>query len=363
MDRPSLSWAWIKMPLKTTVLGAYPKPDYVPIRDWFTIKDGQFTANATRDYDESLMTPSAEAEALFARAAAEVIADQVACDVDIVTDGEVRRENYIHYHCRHLDGVDFQNLSRKVLRDGAYANDLPTIRGDIRARPGHFLTHEFSVAQAATDRPVKVTLPGPLTISDTTADAHYGDPARLGADLARALNHEIRALVAAGCRHIQVDEPLFARKPAETLAHGIDNLNRCFEGIGPEVTKIVHICCGYPRRLDDEAYHKADPNAYFEMADALEASAVDQVSLEDAHRNNDLSLLERFRETTVIFGSIAIARSALEPVSAIRRRLAEALRHIDAERLVVAPDCGLGFLSRDLAMQKLTNMTEAARGV
>ncbi|MBT6136591.1 MAG: cobalamin-independent methionine synthase II family protein [Rhodospirillaceae bacterium] len=351
------------MPLTTTVLGAYPKPDYVPIQDWFRIKDGQTTANATRAYDKTLLVADAETEALFAQAAAEVIADQIDCGIDIVTDGEVRRENYIHYHCRHLDGFDFENLTRRVLRDGAYEAELPTIRSDIRTRPEHFLPHDFAVAQASTDHPVKVTLPGPLTISDTTADEHYGDPARLGADLAQALNFEILALVAAGCRHIQVDEPLFARKPGETLAFGIDNLNLCFQGVGDGVTKTVHVCCGYPSRLDDEGYHKADPMAYFDMADALEASLVDQVSLEDAHRNNDLSLLERFRETTVVFGSIAIARSALEPVGAIRRRLIEALDHIDAERLVVAPDCGLGYLSRELAMQKLAHMCEAAKSI
>jgi 5-methyltetrahydropteroyltriglutamate--homocysteine methyltransferase len=351
------------MALTTTVLGAYPKPDYVPIRDWFTMPRGQVSASATHDYDEGLLAPDAAAEALFARAAAEVIADQMACGIDIVTDGEVRRENYIHYHCRHLNGIDFSDLTHKVLRDGAYETDLPTVRGDITPRPGHFLPHDYQAAQASTDRPVKVTLPGPMTITDTTADAHYGDPARQGADLARALNYEIKALVAAGCRHIQVDEPLFARKPAETLDHGVENLNRCFEGVGDEVARAVHICCGYPRKLDDQDYKKADPGAYLAMAEALDASMVDQISIEDAHRHNDLSLLERFRESTVIFGSIAIASSALEPVSAIRRRLKEALGHIDAERLIIAPDCGLGFLTRDLAMRKLTHMTEAARSL
>ena len=225
----------IYMALKTTVLGAYPKPDYVPIRDWFTMPGGQVSASATQDYDDGLLAPDTESEALFVRAAAEVIADQAECGIDIVTDGEVRRENYIHYHCRHLNGVDFTALTHKVLRDGAYETDLPTVRGDISPRGGHFLPHDFAVAQASTDQPVKVTLPGPMTISDTTADAHYGDPAKLGADLARALNYEIRALVVAGCRHIQVDEPLFARKPAETLEYGVENLNRCFEGIDDEV--------------------------------------------------------------------------------------------------------------------------------
>ncbi|MDE0809976.1 MAG: cobalamin-independent methionine synthase II family protein [Alphaproteobacteria bacterium] len=351
------------MPLKTTVLGAYPKPDYVPIRDWFTMPGGQVSASATRDYSEALLIPDPATEALFARAAAEVIADQVACGIDIVTDGEVRRENYIHYHCRHLKGIDFSTLTHKVLRDGAYETDLPTVRSDITPRPGHFLPHDYQVAQAGTDRPMKVTLPGPMTITDTTADAHYGDPARQGADLARALNYEIKALIAAGCRHIQVDEPLFARKPAETLDYGIANLDLCFEGVGSEVARAVHICCGYPTKLDDKDYKKADPNAYLAMAEALDASVVDQISIEDAHRHNDLKLLERFRESTVIFGSIAIASSALEPISAIQRRLTEALTHIEAERLIVAPDCGLGFLTRDLAMHKLTHMTEAARAI
>lgn len=351
------------MPLITTVLGAYPKPDYVPVDDWFSIPEGQVSASATRAYDEALLAPDTQTEALFVRAAAEVIADQVACGIDIVTDGEVRRENYIHYHCRHLSGIDFSGLTRKVLRDGAYETDLPTVRGDIAPRGAPFLPHDYRAAQASTDRPVKVTLPGPMTITDTTADAHYGDPARQGADLARALNHEIKALVEAGCRHVQVDEPLFARKPTQALEFGIDNLNRCFDGVDGSVARAVHICCGYPTKLDDIDYKKADPNAYLEMADALDSAVPDQISIEDAHRHNDLALLERFRESTVIFGSIAIASSALEPVSAIRRRLADALAHIDAERLIVAPDCGLGFLTRDLAMAKLRHMCEAARSI
>ena len=105
---------------------------------------------------------------------------------------------------------------------------------------------------------------------------------------------------------------------------------RCFEGVGSEVARAVHICCGYPTKLDDKDYKKADPNAYLAMAEALDASVVDQISIEDAHRHNDLKLLERFRESTVIFGSIAIANSALEPISAIHRRLTEALTHIEA---------------------------------
>ncbi|MEQ8666992.1 MAG: cobalamin-independent methionine synthase II family protein [Rhodospirillales bacterium] len=351
------------MTLKTTCIGAYPKPDYVPVQDWFQVEDGMSTSKVTQRYAEDLARAGEEAESLFGKATAEAVADQIACGIDVPTDGEQRRENYVHYHCRHLDGFDFENLTRRVLRDGAYEADLPTISGAIRARKTGFLVDDWQSAQAVSDRPVKITIPGPLTIADTTADEHYDDPARLGADLARALNQEVRALADAGCKYIQIDEPLFARKVRDALDYGVDNLARCFEGVPDDVTRVMHMCCGYPNRLDQTDYHKADPQSYFDLADAIDAAPVDQVSIEDAHRHNDLSLLDRFRQTTVIFGAVAIAKSAVEPADAIRERLTEALGHIDKERLWAAPDCGLGFLGRDLAMTKLRNLAEAARSV
>lgn len=357
------------MTLKTTCIGAYPKPDYVPVVDWFQVTDGMSTSKVTELYTDDLAAAGEAAESLFRKATGEAIADQISCGIDVPTDGEIRRENYVHYHCRHLDGFDFSTLTRRVLRDGAYEADLPTINGDIRARETGFLVHDWQTAQAQSERPVKITIPGPLTIADTTADEHYGDPAKLGADLARALNLEVRALAAAGCRYIQIDEPLFARKAREALDYGIDNLARCFEGVGggaddhDGVTRVMHMCCGYPNHLDQTDYHKADPQSYFDLAEALDAAPVDQVSIEDAHRHNDLSLLDRFRETTVVFGAVAIAKSAVEPADAIRQRLTEALDHIDKERLWAAPDCGLGFLGRELAMTKLNNLTAAAAAV
>ena len=351
------------MTLKTTCIGAYPKPDYVPVQDWFQVTDGMSTSEVTERYAGDLARAGDEAEALFQKATAAAVADQIACGIDVPTDGEQRRENYVHYHCRHLHGFDFENLTRRVLRDGAYEADLPTISGDIRARETGFLVHDWKTAQADSSRPVKITIPGPLTIADTTADVHYGDPAKLGADLARALNEEVRALAEAGCQYIQIDEPLFARKVTEALDYGVDNLGRCFDGVPANVTRVMHMCCGYPNRLDQTDYHKADPQSYFDLAEAIDAAPVDQVSIEDAHRHNDLSLLDRFKQTTVIFGAVAIAKSAVEPADAIRERLTEALGHIEKERLWAAPDCGLGFLGRDLAMTKLRNLTEAAHGL
>ncbi len=349
------------MPLPTTVIGAYPKPDYLPVGDWFG-DVAAASSKTTRAYRGQVEALGAEAEALFQRAARDVIADQVEAGVDVVTDGEVRRENYIHYHCRHLEGFDFEALVNKSLRGGAFETELPTVVGPVRSR-GPFLPHDWRQAQATTDRPVKVTLPGPMTIGDTTVDLYYDDPARQGRDLAEALNVEIKALARAGCRIIQVDEPVFARKVPEALAYGMENLARCWHGVPDEIDRVMHICCGYPSALDDEDYPKADPASYLDLADAVEALPIDAVSLEDAHRHNDLSLLERFATTSVIFGSVAIARSRLETVEEVRTRLQAALEHIDAARLIAAPDCGLGYLGRDLAKAKLRVMCEAAKSL
>ena len=349
------------MPLLTTTIGAYPKPESVAVPDWFD-PGATDTSAATRDYQTAVERLGPEAEAVFAEGTRQVIEDQVSAGIDIPTDGEVRRENYVHYHCRHLEGFDFETLTHRVLRGGAYETELPTITGPVRAREP-FLPHDWRVAQSFTDRPVKITLPGPMTIADTTADAHYGDPKALGADLAAALNAEVLALAEAGCRHIQIDEPLFARKPREALDYGLAHIDRCWQGVPAGVTKVMHMCCGYPSHLDQEDYAKADPNAYFALAEAVDASQVDMVSIEDAHRHNDLSLLDRFRNTAVIFGVIAIARSRVETVEEVRERLKAALTHLPPERLIAAPDCGLGHLGRDLAVKKLRVLSEAAKGI
>ena len=226
-----------------------------------------------------------------------------------------------------------------------------------------FLPIDYRRAQSFTDKAVKITMPGPMTISDTTVDLHYDDPRALGRDLAAALNREVLALADAGCRHIQIDEPLFARRPDAALEYGFENLERAFHGCPEHVTRTVHMCCGYPDRLDRTDYPKADPGSYFRLADAVEEASIDVISIEDAHRPNDLSLLERFRRTTVILGVVTIARSRIESADEIAERLGSALGHIDRHRLVAAPDCGLGLLGRDLARSKLANLCHAARAV
>jgi 5-methyltetrahydropteroyltriglutamate--homocysteine methyltransferase len=353
------------MAILTTCIGSYPKPNYVPMRDWFQIQDGltKTSGKVTRKANEVAACEDDESEALYVRATKEAIEDQISCGVSIPTDGEQRRENYIHYHCRHLHGFDFQELTKRTLRDGAYAAELPTIRSKITAKDENFLDHDFKVAQSFTTHPVKITVPGPTTIMDTCANEYYTDERQLAFDLADALNHEIRALAAAGCKYIQVDEPLFARNVERALDYGVECLDRCFDGVDDQVTRVMHMCCGYPGHLDDEEYHKADRSSYFRLAGAIDASTINQVSLEDAHRYNDLTLLEKFTQSTVIFGSVAIAQSQVESVEEIVKRLQSAANHIDKDRLIAAPDCGLAMLGRELAMTKLTNLCEAASQV
>lgn len=347
--------------ISTTTIGSYPKPEYVPIRDWF---DASRSSTGMNDPTITLnYSADASYEAAFVRAAQEVIDAQVRAGVDVVTDGEVRRENYIHYHCRHLAGFDFDRLETKVLRDGAYETDLPAIRSDVGHPGTAYSVHDWKASQDLTDRPVKFTLPGPLTIMDTVADCHYDDRKRLNAELAETVNAEVLALAEAGCKYIQVDEPLFARNVKDALDFGMEGLERCFHGLPNDVTRVVHMCCGYPEHLDDFEYKKADPDSYQQLANAIDEAQFDQISIEDAHCKNDLNLLQNLSHKIVVFGAVAVAQSRVESVEEITERLKSALKYIDRDRLIAAPDCGLGLLTPELAQQKLSNLCAAARSI
>lgn len=357
--------------IKTSTIGAYPKPACTPIKDWFpdasdaeAKKKGKGLLQNWKisDYEDSLNEAGEETEARFLQAIREVMEDQASAGIDIPTDGEVRRENYIFYQLRRIEGIDFQTVTHKSVRSGAFEADLPTITGAVSLRNTQ-LGRDYQSAQQFTDHPVKITLPGPMTITDSIADEFYNDDVKLGADLGNALNSEILALAEAGCRYIQVDEPVFARKPDQALSYGIENLERCFHGVPDGVVRVAHMCCGYPSALDAEDYLKAELSAYRQIADAMDASSIHAVSIEDAHRHNDLDLLEHYKNTTIIFGVVDVAQSRVESVDEIRERLKAACEHIDAERLIAAPDCGLGLMGRELAVAKMRNLAEAAHSL
>ena len=345
----------------TTVIGAYPKPSYLKITDWFNAAGGTDTEYPTKFYKKEIDQLGESAEDLFEKATKEVIKDQEDCGIDILTDGEVRRENYIHYHCRHLIGIDFENLTEKIARTGNYKCWLPTIISKIKAGDS-FLVDEFLKNQSLTSKPLKITIPGPMTITDTIANSFYKSDEEMGNDFADAINVEIKRLVKVGCKYIQVDEPLFARKPQNALKFGIKNLEKCFDGINDStVEKITHICCGYPDKLDAIDYPKAPLDSYSKISKTLDESIIDTVSIEDAHRYNNLEFLKNFRNTKIIFGLIKIASSKIETKEEIISRINDALKFLDKKQLIVAPDCGLGHLPRDLAKIKLKIMVEAAK--
>eukprot|EP00811_Abedinium_folium_P029795 NODE_4721_length_1856_cov_3.386350.p1 GENE.NODE_4721_length_1856_cov_3.386350~~NODE_4721_length_1856_cov_3.386350.p1 ORF type:complete len:430 (-),score=140.17 NODE_4721_length_1856_cov_3.386350:490-1779(-) len=359
--------------LPTTVVGSFPKPRNLDIPDWFAmgaVKPG-LLGTSTEAYTRKMCGMSeadaARLEENLLEATREILAEQHECGVDVVTDGEVRRENYIHYLCRQINGIDFERLTEASVRNGAFTARLPTITGEVTWRGPLNCAEEWGKAQALSKTPVKYTLPGPMTIMGSTYDAHYGDEVRLASDLAAIVNHRVLELAAAGCKHIQVDEPLFARKPEEALRYGVRMLERCFADCPAGVDKSVHMCCGYPGYVDQTNYLKADPNAYLRLAPALDASCVDSISIEAAWCRCDFSqLLPLFKKKRVILGAINVSSSRIESVEEVRAQLEEALRYIEPTRLVIAPDCGLALLDgehRAKLRPKLTNMCAAARSV
>lgn len=350
------------MGLLTTTIGAFPKPEYLKIPDWFSGPRGTQTEDPTGQWAGAMDSLGEQAASLIERATREVVEDQTNVGIDIPTDGEVSRENYIHYHCRHLDGIDFRQLTETAARAGDFPTNVPTITSPIG------LNHNYAVddwrrAQSFTHQPVKMTLPGPMTTADTLGDAFYGDGKRRGAAFADALNQCIRKLAEAGCKHIQLDEPVFVRYAPQVLEFGIENVERAFDGCGAGVTRTLHICCSYPECLDSDYSYKAPKEAYGEVASALDESTIMAVSIEDAHRHNDVSLFEQFKNTKLILGCFDIGDSKVESVESIRERISAVLNYIDADRLMVAPDCGLGLLGRELALKKLSHLVTAAKSV
>ena len=168
-------------------------------------------------------------------------------------------------------------------------------------------------------------------------------------------------MVEVGCKHTQINELVFARYTDKAIKYGINNLNQCFADVGQDITKIVHICCGYPSYFDQKNYIKADKQNYARLAPYLEDSIVDMISIEDAHCHGDLSFLSLFKKTKIILGTIDISSSKIESVEEIQTRIEEALKYIGRDNLVIAPDCGLGMLPKNILIEKIKNMVNACK--
>ena len=335
-------------PLTTTVIGSWPKPSWLSSRHhdtsgWSTDREWQFEG-------QELGNKQDEATEWALR-------EQEATKVDIVTDGEERRGNYVYYHCRQLDGFDFDDRTRIAGRSGAWEWAMPKITGPV-ASSQVILPTDYKFVCDRTDRRVKMTIPGPMAIMDSAKDEYYGDEQSLAMDLAAAIRVEVEALAAAGCEIIQFDEPTFAQYPKKVSDYGIRALEACFEGI-PGITTAVHICRGYPI----EGYARASIDSYAHIAPLLAGSKIDQISMEGTQQGLDLDVLPRLGDKGVIFGLVDVGEPRIETVEEIEARTRQVLDYIRPDRLSLAPDCGMILLDAEVATAKLTNLVKAAQRV
>eukprot|EP00794_Sanderia_malayensis_P017627 gene17627-19381_t len=370
----------------TTVVGSMPKPSYLQVPGWYV--NGKYDDDYIEKHNIAAKKFSEnDVQDEIFRATREVLELQQQAGIDVVTDGELRRDSYVHAFCRHLNGIDFENLKSVLCRNGAAETKVPQIVSHVspKDQPG-WLAADWKLSQSMTKNQVKVTVPGPMTIIDTTCNSFYKDELDLYKALVECINNELKYLAAAGCRQIQVlqwpaavrgpsgtrdfanqeikiDEPVLMRYPDKALEYGIDFVSQCFHGIPDDVFKTVHACCGYPQYLDQTDYEKADKDAYLKVATAIDNSNIDAFSLEDTHRRNDPKLFSMFKKIKVILGVIDVVKSRLETVEEVRAHIQDVLKYIPAERLMVAPDCGLIFLPMELAEKKLKNMVEAAKSI
>ncbi|MFM1814627.1 MAG: hypothetical protein RLZ98_1322 [Pseudomonadota bacterium] len=328
------------LPLTTTSIGSFPRPRWLAATNRTRVsfaQEGEALDEAQRD------------------ATALVIAAQEKIGLDVVTDGEQRRESFVYQAAEGWDGIDLVNKgSKKVYRAREDAHLVPRITGQIRRR-APTLVREVATAKEFASRPIKVAIAGPLTIVDSTLDEHYGDEAALAMDAAVAINAELLDMQGAGADFLQIDEPAMTRYHDKVLAFGAAALDRCLEGI--TVPTFVHLCYGYPGVTATQQHNFEYPV----VLDRLMETRVSGFTVEFGRSPFNPKLLAPYREKLIMFGCIDPGNSPAPSVDTVKARVALALEHLEPKRVLLNPDCGLMTISRELALQKLTVMVEAAR--
>jgi 5-methyltetrahydropteroyltriglutamate--homocysteine methyltransferase len=331
--------------LPTTVVGSYPQPEWLVDRAML----GSRLPPRTRAL-EIWRVPPAVLEQAQDDATVVAIRDMERAGIDIITDGEVRRESYSNRFATALEGMDLDNPGTALDRTG-HPNPVPRVVGPIRRiRPVEVRDVKF--LRANTDRPIKATLPGPFTMSQQAQDDHYKDEEAFAMALAEAVNAEVRDLFAAGADVVQLDEPYLQARAEKAERFAIKAINRALEGI--QGTTALHTCFGYAHIVHSR------PNGYPFLEQLADVSAK-QISLESAQQNVDLSALKSLSNKTLIVGVINLAdESPVEDAEAVAARIRNALQFVDAERLILAPDCGMKYLPREKAFGKLSALTSGA---
>ena len=321
----------------TTIAGSLPKPSWLaePEKLW-----GQWRASGP-----DLVERQEDAALIWLK-------EQEDAGIDIVTEGEQFRIHFVHGFLKEIAGVDWQKKTRMGIRNNRYEADVPTVVGPI-ARKASVHGHDARFARAHTRRKFKFTLPGPMTICDTIADAHYGRRADMAMAFAKALNAEARELEAAGVDIIQFDEPAFNVYMAEVKEWGVAALEAAAAGL--KVPTVVHICYGYgiEANLKWKETLGGQWRQYEQIFPALNRSKIQQVSLECAGSKVPISLIELLPDKQILVGAIDVATTKVETADAVAATMRTAMKHADAARLQCCTNCGMAPLPRPVAVAKL----------
>jgi 5-methyltetrahydropteroyltriglutamate--homocysteine methyltransferase len=331
--------------IATTVIGSYPQPDWLIDRERLrgTLPPRVRAQALWRVPEPYLAQAQDDATAL-------AIADQERAGVDIVTDGEIRRESYSNRFATALDGLDIDNPAIVPGRAGG-TNAVPRVVGRIRrTRPVE--VEDLRFLRARTDRTVKITLPGPFTMSQQALNEAYDDEAELAMDFAAAVNEEVRDLFAAGADVVQIDEPWLQSRAEKARAFALPAIDRALDGVGG--TTALHTCFGYAHIVHDR------PPGYPFLAE-LKDCAADILAIEAAQRRLHVAVLEPLAGKTVAVGVLDLSDPEPETPEQVAGRIDAALQVIPPERLQVGPDCGMKYLPRDLAFAKLRALVAGAR--
>jgi 5-methyltetrahydropteroyltriglutamate--homocysteine methyltransferase len=335
--------------LKTTIAGSLPKPGW--------LAETEKLWPEWRLSGDDLERGKQDATLVW-------IKEQEAAGIDILGGGEQYRGHFVHGFLEHIDGIDWQKKTKMGIRDNRYVVDVPTVTGAV-SRKGPVHSDEVRFSRPYTERELKFTLPGPMTICDTIADAHYGRRADMAMAFADLLNEEARELEALGVDTIQFDEPAFNAFLKETVEWGVEALNRALRGL--KCTTAVHICYGYgiKANIDWKKSLGDEWRQYEEIFPSLNRSDVGQVSLECANSHVPLDLMALLKDKEVLVGAIDVATDAVETPEQVAATIEAASKFVDPARIFPCTNCGMAPLSRDVAAAKLKALgagADLARG-
>ena len=340
----------MQKPFVTTVVGSMPKPSWlmeqIPLNEEGKQVHGR---GAEWQFSGDVLKKALDDATRL------TLHDQETAGIEIVSDGEQRRKSYLTHITSQLEGFDYQKLTKKWTRNRRRLAEVGRCIGAIK-RKGPILRAELDFLLRETKLPIKVTLPGPMTVVDSTADEHYRDEEKLAMDVAVALNEEALELEKQGAAVIQFDEPVFSRYPEKVVSWGIRALDRCLKGLST-AKSVAHICYSYPM----PGVPRPIVDSYSVILEALEGSKVDQLALEFEASKLAPSLLRRCPSKTVLFGCIDNGTNAIENPRDVADKLLAAAEHLPPAQIQAAPDCGLVPLPIDIARLKLKVMVEGAK--